>query len=340
MIEFCKYSNFCKYFTYFCSKNNFTNYTMEMNRPNLQHILVVGSSNTDMVIKSERLPRPGETILGGTFLMNPGGKGANQAVAIARLGGQVTFICKTGNDIFGNQARQLFEKEGIDTSYMFSDSEHPSGVALITVDSKAENCIVVASGSNANLLPADLLTAHEAIEKADIILMQLEIPIDTIQYVADIARKLNKKVILNPAPAQPLNRELLQSLYLITPNETEAEMISGIKITDDDSLHACVRAIHDMGVQSVIITLGSKGAFLYSDDFQEYIPTVEVKAVDTTAAGDIFNGALAVALSEGCDLVEAIRFANKAAAISVTRVGAQASAPYRKEIDDNITICP
>jgi len=216
---------------------------------------------------------------------------------------------------------------------MFSDSTHPSGVALITVDSKGENCIAVASGSNANLTPADISTVREAIEKADIILMQLEIPIDTVKQVADIARKLNKKVILNPAPAKALDSELLQSLYLITPNETEAEMISGIKITDDETLHSCARAIHDKGVQSVIITLGSKGAFLYNQFFREYIPGYKVNAVDTTAAGDVFNGALTVAVSEGHDLVEAIRFANKAAAISVTRVGAQASAPYRHEVD-------
>jgi len=303
-----------------------------MNKINSQNILVVGSSNTDMVIKTKHLPRPGETVTGGTFFMNPGGKGANQAVAIARLGGQVTFICKTGNDIFGSQSKQLFKEEGIDTSYMFSDTEHPSGVALITVDSKAENCIAVASGSNANLLPADLSTVCEVIEKAGIILMQLEIPMDTIKYVTGIACELNKKVILNPAPAQPLDRELLQSLYLITPNETEAEMISGIKITDNDSLQTCAQTIYDMGVQTVIITLGSNGAFLYNGVFNEHIPTVKVEAIDTTAAGDVFNGALAVALSEGCSLPEAIRFANKAAAISVTRIGAQASAPYRHEM--------
>jgi len=297
-----------------------------------QHLLVVGSSNTDMVVKADRLPRPGETILGGTFFMNPGGKGANQAVSAARLGGQVTFICKIGNDIFGQQSKQLFEKEGIDTSYMFSDSTHPSGVALITVDSKAENCIVVASGANANLLPSDLSAAYEAIEKADIILMQLEIPIETVNRVSNIARRLNKKVILNPAPAQPLDSELLQSLDLITPNETEAEMISGIKITDNDSLQACARAIHDMGVQSVIITLGAKGAFIYNDILREHIPSYEVNAVDTTAAGDVFNAALAVAVSEGLGLPEAVRFANKAAAISVTRIGAQSSAPYRNEL--------
>jgi len=303
-----------------------------MNKLTAQNILVVGSSNTDMVIRIEHLPRPGETVTGGTFFMNPGGKGANQAVSAARLGGKVTFICKTGNDIFGSQAKQLFEKEGIDISYMFSDLEYPSGVALITVDSEAENCIAVASGSNANLLPGDLSTVRDAVEKAEIILMQLEIPFETVKYVTEIARKSDKKVILNPAPAQPLVRELLQSLYLITPNETEAEMISGIKITDNDSLKACARAIYDMGVQSVIITLGSQGAFLYNDTYNEHIPGDKVKAVDTTAAGDIFNGALAVALSEGRDLIEAVRFANKAAAVSVTRIGAQASAPYRNEV--------
>jgi len=303
-----------------------------MNNPNTQQILVVGSSNTDMVIKAGHLPRPGETILGGTFLMNPGGKGANQAVAAARLGGQITFICKTGNDIFGNEAKQLFEKEGIDASFVFFDSEHPSGVALITVDDKGENCIVVASGANAHLTPADLSTAHEAIENAGIILMQLEIPIETVKYVADLARKSGKKLILNPAPAQPLDRELFLSLDLITPNETEAEMITGIKITDTDSLLACARAIFEMGVKSVIITLGAKGAFIYNDVLQELIPSIEVDAVDTTAAGDVFNGALAVAISEGHDLPAAVCFANRAAAISVTRIGAQASAPYRDEL--------
>lgn len=188
---------------------------------------MVGSSNTDMVIKAGHLPRPGETILGGTFFMNPGGKGANQAVAIARLGASVTFICKTGSDIFGHQSQQLFEEEGINTSYIFSDSEHPSGVALITVDEHAENCIVVASGANANLLPSDLAKAEEAIDQADIVLMQLEIPMETVEYVAEIAYRKNKKVILNPAPAHSLSPSLLKRLYMITPNETEAEMISG-----------------------------------------------------------------------------------------------------------------
>lgn len=306
-----------------------------MNQTDLRrdNILVVGSSNTDMVIKTVHLPRPGETVLGGTFFMNPGGKGANQAVSIARLGGQVSFICKTGSDIFGHQSQQLFEEEGIDTSYIFSDSKHPSGVALITVDANAENCIVVASGANANLMPVDVAKAEEAIEKADLVLMQLEIPMDTVEFVAEMAWRKGKKVILNPAPAHPLSPSLLRHLYMITPNETEAEMISGVKITDEDSAREAAKAISDLGVACVILTLGSKGALVYADSVAEIVPAFQVKAVDTTAAGDVFNGALTVALSEGRMLKEAVRFACKASAISVTRVGAQSSAPYRNEVD-------
>lgn len=306
---------------------------METTRVARQNVLVVGSTNTDMVIKARHLPRPGETILGGTFLMNPGGKGGNQAVAVARLGGQVTFVCKTGSDIFGHQSLQLFEEEGINTSYIFSDSEHPSGVALITVDEKAENCIVVASGANAHLTPADLAKASEAIRQADLILMQLEIPMDTVEYVAETAYRLGKKVILNPAPAHPLSAELLKHLYMITPNETEAEMISGVKITDEATAVEAARVLSAMGVQNVIITLGSKGALAYCGGNVDFVPALKVNAVDTTAAGDVFNGALTVALSEGRSLTEAVRFACKASAISVTRVGAQSSAPYRNEVD-------
>lgn len=306
---------------------------MDTTQISRRQILVVGSCNTDMVIKAAHLPRPGETILGGTFFMNPGGKGANQAVAIARLGGPVTFICKTGSDIFGHQSQQLFEEEGINTSYVFSDSGNPSGVALITVDEKAENCIVVASGANANLLPSDLEKAEEAIERADLVLMQLEVPMETVCFVADIAWQKGKKVILNPAPAHPLPADLLRHLYLITPNETEAEMITGVKITDESSAGEAARALSGMGVQHVIITLGSKGALIYSNGKAEMVPALKVAAVDTTAAGDVFNGALTVALSEGRSLKEAARFACKASAISVTRVGAQSSAPYRNEVD-------
>ena len=297
------------------------------------NILVVGSSNTDMVIKTNHLPRPGETVLGGTFFMNPGGKGANQAVAIARLGGHVSFICKTGSDIFGHQSQQLFEEEGIDTSFIFSDSRNPSGVALITVDAHAENCIVVASGANANLLSSDLANAEDAIDQAELILMQLEIPMETVEFVVETAWKKRKRVILNPAPAQFLSATLLQHLYLITPNETEAEMISGVKIIDEDSAYKAAQSILEMGVQNVIITLGSRGALVYCNSSVEMIPAVKVEAIDTTAAGDVFNGALTIALFEGRTLKDAVQFACKASAISVTRVGAQSSAPYRNEVD-------
>jgi ribokinase len=296
-------------------------------------LLVAGSSNTDMVIQTGHLPRPGETVLGGTFFMNPGGKGANQAVAIARLGGQVVFICKTGNDIFGQQAQRLFRDEGIDTSLILTDEHHPSGVALITVDAQGENCIAVAGGANNGLTPADIAPAADAIREADIILMQLEIPMETVEYVADIAFRAGRKVILNPAPAQALSSKLLRQLYLITPNETEAELISGVKVTDMPSAEEAARVIAGRGVPHVIVTLGAGGALIYSGGRVELVPAVRVEAVDTTAAGDIFNGALAVALAEHRTLAQAAAFAAKAAAISVTRAGAQASAPYRREVD-------
>ena len=302
---------------------------------NPNRLLVIGSSNTDMVVKIKTLPRPGETVIGGDFLMNAGGKGANQAVAAARLGGDVAFICKTGNDIFGQQAVYLFQQEGMDTSYVFTDTENPSGVALITVDEHGENCIAVASGANANLMPEDISLAEKAIEGAEYVLMQLEIPVQTVEHVAEAAFRKNKKVILNPAPAPALSlsKSLLQHLYVITPNETEAEIISGVKITDEQSALEAARVIADMGVQHVIITLGSKGALLYTASQPTFVPACKVEAVDTTAAGDVFNGAFTVALSEGKDLLEAIRFACKASAISVTRIGAQASAPYRDEVE-------
>lgn len=298
-----------------------------------RRILVVGSSNTDMVIQTDHLPVPGETILGGTFFMNPGGKGANQAVAIARLDGKVTFICKIGKDVFGYQSKQLFEDEGIDVSHIFFDAEQPSGIAMITVDNKAENCITVASGANMNLTPDDLASAQSAINEAEIILLQLEIPMNTVEYVARTAKKQNKKVILNPAPAQPLSEELLKSLYLITPNETEAELITGQKITDVETAIKAASLIRAKGVENVIITMGSQGALVYTGSICELVPAYKVKAIDTTAAGDIFNGALAVATAEGHGWIEAARFACKASAIAVTRAGAQSSAPYRKEVE-------
>ncbi len=295
-------------------------------------VLVIGSSNTDMVVKTPHLPAPGETILGGTFFMNAGGKGANQAVAAARLGGKVTLMAKLGNDIFGKQALQLFIEEGIDTSGVFTDPHYPSGVALITVDDKGENCIAVASGANAQLLPADIESLKDKIVDAAIVLMQLEVPVETVAQAAALASEAGAMVILNPAPACELPTDIFQHISIITPNETEAEMLSGIKVIDIQSAMEAADIIRAKGVKTVIITLGSKGALIVGEGMEQLVPAPVVAAVDTTAAGDVFNGALAVALAEGQGIVAAVEFACKAAAISVTRLGAQASAPYRKEM--------
>ncbi|TCD28375.1 ribokinase [Pedobacter psychrodurus] len=296
-------------------------------------ILVVGSSNTDMVIKADHLPSPGETILGGTFLMNPGGKGANQAVAAARLGGSVTFICKTGNDIFGKQSVQLFEDEGIDVSHLLSDSKNPSGVALITVDKNAENCIVVASGANASLSVADLQQTDAVIKNAEIVLMQLEIPLETVAYVAEIAYFNGNIVVLNPAPACKLPDSLYKHISIITPNQHEAELLTGTKVIDLESAKIAAKILRDKGVKDIIITLGKAGALVYSNLLFTHIAAEKVIALDTTAAGDVFNGALTVAIAEGKSIEEATVFACKASGIAVTRLGAQSSAPYRNEIN-------
>jgi len=297
-------------------------------------ILIIGSSNTDMVIQTDHLPVPGETILGGTFFMAAGGKGANQAVAAARLGGAVTLICKVGNDIFGNQSKALFEQEGIDTSHLLTDTTLPSGIALIMVDKQAENVIAVASGANAALTPNDLQNIDALIDSAAIILMQLEIPLDSVQYIASKAFSKGIPLMLNPAPACTLSNELLQCISIITPNETEAEILTGIKVTDIASAQLSAYKLYEKGIPTIIITLGSNGALVLHNKTFTHVPTIAVKAVDTTAAGDVFNGALAVGLSQGKEVVEAAAFACKAASISVTRLGAQASAPYKHEITD------
>jgi ribokinase len=298
----------------------------------MKSILVIGSSNTDMVIKTNKLPAPGETILGGTFLMNPGGKGANQAVAAARLGGKVTFITKRGNDLFGNQSIGLLMREGIDTQYVVKDTIHPSGVALITVDSNGENSIIVAPGSNDYLLSEDLPANLFEKGKFELVLLQLEIPVSTVEYSAVTASANDIKVILNPSPAQKLSDNLFKHIWLITPNETETEILTGIKVHNIPSAENAASAFIKKGVKNVIITMGASGAYLKSDTFTGIVPGIKAKPVDTTAAADVFNGSLAVALAEGKDLKAAVTYANKAASISITRLGAQASAPYRNEV--------
>jgi ribokinase len=295
-------------------------------------IIVIGSCNTDMVIKADRLPVPGETVIGGTFFMNPGGKGANQAVAAARLGGKVTLISKTGNDVFGRQSVELFNSEGINTSYIFSDPKNPSGVALITVDANGENCIMVASGANASLSPADIETAKGEIENAEIVLMQLEIPMETVEYATEMANKKGIKVVLNPAPARALSDKLLKSVYMITPNKSEAEILSGIKVHDWESAKKAGDVIRAKGADIVVITLGSLGALICEENGYQKVDAVKVNALDTTAAGDTFSGALCVGISEGKTIVDSVKMAAKAAALSVTRMGAQSSIPFRKEL--------
>ncbi len=289
-----------------------------------------------MVVKATKLPGPGETILGGAFLMNPGGKGANQAMAAQRLQSgksQVVFIAKVGSDIFGQEAVEGFEKAGMDTRFVLQDDEAPSGVALIGVDEQGENSIMVAPGANANLTGAEVSRALAEIPTAEWVLLQLEIPLDTVKKaIAECARR-GMKVVLNPAPAKPLDDEILRNLYLITPNEPEAELLTGVTITTNESAREAAQILHQKGVANVIITLGAKGALFYDGTTDLLVPAPSVKAVDTTAAGDVFNGALVLALAEGKPMPTAIAFACRAAAISVTRMGAQSSIPQRFEVD-------
>lgn len=264
--------------------------------------------------------------------MNAGGKGANQAVAAARLGGDVMLVAKVGNDIFGKQSIDGFKKEKINTDFVFIDEEAPSGTALIMVNEEGENCIVVAPGANAQLLPADIAQI-KTISEAAIILMQLEIPMETIAAVKKIATTNKRKVIINPAPAQKLPDELLNGLFLITPNETEACLLTNINVKDEATAAQAAKVFLSKGVLNVIITLGKQGAYFQNKDLQFITDAPVVKAVDTTAAGDTFSAAIAVAVTEKMEWKQAVQFAVKAASISVTRMGAQASVPYRHELD-------
>lgn len=294
----------------------------------MSKIVVVGSSNTDMVVKTARFPSPGETIIGGDFFMFPGGKGANQAVAAARLGGDISFISSVGDDLFGQNALKGYQADGINTDDSKICEGIPSGVALITVNAEGENEIVVASGANALLSP-DYLRKLESISKADIILTQLETPIESVAFLST----LGKKLIINPAPAQKLDDEILRNLFLITPNETETALLTGIEVNSETDALKAAQVFLQKGVQNVVITMGAKGAFFMNEQESFTVPSQKVKAVDTTAAGDVFNGALTVQIAAGKDWKNAITFANAAAAKSVTKMGAQASAPYLDEIN-------
>jgi len=299
----------------------------------MQPILVVGSSNTDMVVKTSQFPLPGQTLLGGSFFMFSGGKGANQAVAAVRMGGTVILFTKLGNDIFGQRALAEYKKEGLVTDFITTDGAAASGVALIIVNEAGENEIVVAPGANDLLSVADIDVADKMITMAGIVLLQLEIPLDTVFYAAEKASAAGARVILNPAPACQLPAALMPLLYLITPNETEASLLTGITVTDMATAASAAETLLATGVQNVIITMGAQGAYFSNRYLQLMIEAPVVTAVDSTAAGDVFNGVLAVALAEGKEWEPAIRMACAAAAMAVTRMGAQASMPTREELN-------
>lgn len=302
-------------------------------------VVVVGSSNTDMVVRVPRLPAAGETVLGGAFAVLPGGKGANQAVAAARLGAQVTFVGCVGSDDLGDRALAGLAAEGLDTHWFFRSPEAPSGVALILVGPDGENQIAVAPGANALLTPAAVEAAAPAFERADVVLAQLEVPVDTVAAAVRLARACGKRVILNPAPAQPLPADLLARVDLLVPNETEAAQLAGAGeargIKDDRAAGAedAARALLAHGVGGVIVTLGSEGAVAVTPEECWRVPARRVRAVDSTAAGDAFCGALAAALAGGRDLRAAVEFGIAAAGISVSREGAQPSLPTLAEVE-------
>jgi len=294
------------------------------------------------MVKLPRIPKPGETLLGKDLVTAAGGKGANQAVAAARAGGAVTFVARVGQDALGEKAVVGFMKEGINVDHVHRDKTSPSGVALIFVAANGENSIAAAQGANAKLSLADLRKAKSTLAQADVLVMQLETPLEVTLAAAELAAKAGIPVILNPAPAPTgkLPDELLKRVSILTPNETEAEVLTGVKVSSEAGAAKAADKLLAKGVQTVIITLGRRGALLASQSGKRLIPSFQVQALDTTAAGDTFNGTLAVALAEGKSVEDAVRFANAAAALSVTRLGAQTSAPSRKEIEKFLKLHP
>jgi ribokinase len=296
-------------------------------------VVVVGSTNTDMTVRVPRLPTPGETVTGGDFRVTGGGKGANQAVAAARAGAPVVFVTALGVDDVGDRAIESLTAEGVDMRLVRRVADAASGIALILVDAAGENVIAVAPGANAQLRPEDLTALEAIVEPDDVVLVQLEIPLDTVRAAVGLAQRHQARVILNPAPARALSDPWLADVALLTPNEHEAAALTGLDGGTDEAWPRIVAALHERGVRDVLITLGAAGVYVSTQGVAIRQPGFAVDTVDTTAAGDVFNGALAVALIEGRDVIGAARFASAAAALSVTRPGARDSAPSRAEID-------
>ena len=296
-------------------------------------IIVVGSSNMDLVVKAPKIPVIGETLTGSDFFMIPGGKGANQAVAAAKLGAEVIFIAKLGKDIFASKSLENFRTVGINPKHIQQLDEVPSGIAIIAIDNNGKNIIIVVPGANGKLQSKDVDAAQADIANAAVVVAQLEVPIETVLHAAKISRANNIPFILDPAPARPLSDELLSMVDVIKPNETEAEMITGIKVTDQASAERVADVLLFKGVKTVIVTLGEKGLLLATSEGKVIIHNYAVEAIDSTAAGDAFTGGLAFGIASGKSIKDAAIYANAVAAVSVTRIGAQSSLPNKEEVD-------
>ncbi len=290
-------------------------------------ILVVGSINMDLVVRVPHSPKPGETVLGGDFETFPGGKGANQAVAAARMGGEVTMVGRVGNDDFGNTLIQGLVEDKIKTTHVIKDSKARTGVAMISVAADGENMIVVASGANANVSVEDVGNTRSLMRETDLLLVQLECPLETVTAAIELAKAYGVPVVLNPAPAQPLPKSLLKNVDYLTPNQNELLILTG-----EANLKDGIEKIQKWGLKNLIITLGANGARVISEGIDQHIPAHEITAVDTTAAGDAFNGALAVAIAEGKPLLDAVSYGMAAGALASTKRGAQPSLPTRESV--------